>query len=118
MKTTSRGEKPGAALPGGPRFSMTAFNFILSIFLLIFIVSLAVENTTLVPVHYYDYQIQIQTAELPLMMVVFASLFLGFVVAWGAGTFKQVKLRLQLKKHKKTIRQMSEELEKLKSREF
>ena len=118
MKTTSNGEKPDPVKSSGPRFSIPAFKLILSISLLIFIVSLAVKNATVVPIYYYDYQFQIQTVELPLLTVVLTSLLMGFMAAWAGGTFKQVKLRSQLKKHEKTIRQMSKELEKHKSKEI
>ena len=118
LKTTrSNGEKLESAKPVGPRFSMPAFKFILSIFLLISIVSLAMNNVAVVPIQYYNYQFQIQAIRLPLLAVVFTCLLMGFLVAWTAGTFKQAKLRSQLKKHEKTIWQMREELEKHKSRE-
>lgn len=115
MKTTNNGENLDTAKSGSPRFSMPALKFILSICLLILIVSFAVKNATTVPVYYYDYQFQIQTVKLPLLIVILVSLLTGFLTAWAAGFFKQIKLRSQLKKQNKMIRQMSEELEKHKS---
>lgn len=109
---TNNGENPDAAKPGGPRFSMSALKFILSLCLLILIVAFAVKNTVSVPIHYYDYQFRIQTVELPLLMVVLISLFTGFLAAWSVGIFKQMKLKSELRKQNKTIRRLSGELEK------
>ena len=118
MKTTINGKKPDLEKSAGPRFFMPAFKFILSICLLILIVSLAVKNATIVPINYYDYQLQAQTVKLPLLVIVLSSLIIGFIATWATGMLKQVKLRSQLKKYEKTIRQMSEELEKNKPRDI
>ncbi|MFQ5671650.1 MAG: lipopolysaccharide assembly protein LapA domain-containing protein [Nitrospinales bacterium] len=96
---------------------MPALKFILSICLLILIVAFAVKNTVSVPLHYYDYQFRTHTVKLPLLLVVLISLFTGFLTAWGVGVFKQMKLKSQLRKQNKTIRRLSGELEKHKSRE-
>lgn len=98
----------------GPRLSMPILKFIISICLLIVIVLFAVENLGSVRINYYDYQFNVHSVQLPLLAVILASLFVGFFSAWAVGFYKQAKLKSELRKQNKTIRQMIEELDKYK----
>lgn len=94
---------------------MPAVKSIIAICLLIVIVSLAVKNMNAVELGYYNYKLQSQSVQYPLLIVIIASLTVGFVFAWCIGFFKQIKLKSTIRKQGKTIDSLHEEIEKIKS---
>lgn len=94
---------------------MPAIKFVLSILLLIVIASFAVKNMGSVELNYYDLSLQLNTMELPLMVVLLFSLVLGFLVAWFMGLLDRFKLKSTIRQQKRSISSMEEELENLKS---
>lgn len=94
---------------------MPAIKFVLSILLLIVIASFAVKNMGSVELNYYDLQLQLNTIELPLMVVLVVPLVLGFLIAWFMGLLDRFKLKSTIRKQKRSISSMEEELENLKN---
>lgn len=94
---------------------MPAIKFVLSILLLIVIASFAVKNMGSVELNYYDFKFQLHTIELPLMVVLVVPLILGFLIAWFMGLLDRFKLKSTIRKQKRSISSMEEELENLKN---
>ena len=94
---------------------MPAIKFVLSILLLIVIASFAVKNMGSVELNYYDFSFQLHTIELPLMVVLVVPLALGFLIAWFMGLLDRFKLKSTIRKQKRSISSMEEELENLKN---
>jgi uncharacterized integral membrane protein len=94
---------------------MPALKFILSILLLIVIASFAVKNMGSVEISYYDYEFQLKSIELPLMVVVVIPLIVGFLIAWIMGVFDRFKLKSTIRRQNRSISSMEEELDRLKN---
>lgn len=94
---------------------MPALKFILSILLLIVIASFAVKNMGSVEISYYDFEFQLNSIELPLMVVVVIPLIVGFLIAWIMGVFDRFKLKSTIRRQNKSISSMEEELDRLKN---
>ena len=94
---------------------MPALKFILFILLLIVVASFAVQNMGSVEIGYYNLKFQLQTLELPLMVVFVAPLILGFLIAWCLVLFDRHKLKSTIRRQDKSISSMEEELERLKN---
>ena len=94
---------------------MPAIKFVLSILLLIVIASFSVQNIGAVELNYYDLQLQRNTIELPLMVVLLAPLILGFLIAWFMGLLDRFKLKSVIRQQKRSISSMEDELENLKN---
>ena len=94
---------------------MLAIKFIISIILLLLIASFAVKNMGAVELNYYDLKLQLHLVELPLMIVLVASLILGFLIAWFIGIFDQFKLKSTIRQQKRSISHMEDEIECLKN---
>ena len=107
--------KPSILLAIG--FNMPAAKIIISILLLMVVVTFAVMNMNLVQIQYYDFQFHKHILELPLLAVIFSSLLIGFILAWFAGSLKQIRLRSLLRKSDRAVRSLTEQIEKYKARE-
>jgi uncharacterized integral membrane protein len=83
--------------------------------LLLVIASFAVKNMGTVELNYYDLKFQLHLVELPLMVVLVASLILGFLIAWFMGIFGQFKLKSTIRQQNRSITCMEEEIEGLKN---
>ena len=94
---------------------MPAIKFIISILLLIVIASFAVKNMESVELNYYDLQLELHAIELPLMIVLVFPLILGFLIAWLMGIFDRFKLKSTIRKQKRSISSLEEELDRLKN---
>ena len=94
---------------------MLAIKFIISIILLLLIASFAVKNMGTVELNYYDLKLQLHLVELPLMIVLVASLILGFLIAWFIGIFDQFKLKSTIRQQNRYISTIEEEIEGLKN---
>ena len=68
-----------------------------------------------VELNYYDLKLQLHLVELPLMVVLVASLTLGFLIAWFMGIFGQFKLKSTIRQQNRSISSMEEEIEGLKN---
>ena len=99
------------------RPNMPAAKIIISILLLMVIATFAVMNMSLVQIQYYDFQLDKHILELPLLIVMFSSLFIGFTLAWFAGSLRQIRLKSSLRKSERAIRSLTEQIEKYKSQE-
>jgi len=106
---------PAARRPFSFLQVMPAIKFILFILLLIVIASFAVQNMVAVGISYYDFEFQLQTIELPLMVVMLIPLLLGFLIAWILGLSELFKLKSTIRRQNKSISSMEEELESLKN---
>ena len=94
---------------------MPAIKFIASIIILLVIASFAVKNMGTVELNYYDLKLQLHLVELPLMVVLVASLILGFLIAWFMGIFAQFKLKSTIRQQNRYISTIEEEIEGLKN---
>ena len=94
---------------------MPAIKFIISINQLLVIASFAVKNMGTVELNYYDLKLQLHLVELPLMVVLVASLILGFLIAWFMGIFAQFKLKSTIRQQNRYISTIEEEIEGLKN---
>ena len=94
---------------------MPAIKFVLSILLLIVIASFSVKNMGSVEFNYYDLQLQLQSIELPLMVVLVIPLVLGLLIAWFMDFFDRFKLKSIIRQQNRSISSMEEELENLKN---
>ena len=92
---------------------MPAVKFIIFIFFILVTASFAAKNMQAVDINYIDFDLQTQSLKLPATLLVLAPLGVGFVLAWIAGSFVRMKLRSSIRKQKKTIEQLSGDLEKL-----
>ena len=106
---------PAARRPFSFLQVMPAIKFILFILLLIVIASFAVQNMVAVGISYYDFEFQLQTIELPLMVEMLIPLLLGFLIAWVMGLSELFKLKSTIRRQNKSISSLEEELESLKN---
>ena len=67
----------------------------------------------MVEISFYDFQLNSHNIQVPLLIVVLSSLGLGFVLAWVAGFFAQLKLKAQIRQQTKTIEQLQGDLNRL-----
>jgi len=96
---------------------MPAAKIIISILLLMIVVTFAVQNMSLIPITYYDFQFQKQTFKMPVLIVILGSMLTGFVLAWFIGTFKQMRLKSQLRKSERAVQSLTSRIEKYRSEE-
>ncbi len=88
--------------------------FIIFIILATFVAIFAVKNLGFVEISYYDFYLNPQSARIPLLVVVLASLSFGFFLAWVDGFIAKLKLKSTIRRNDKTIQSMTEELDRLK----
>tara|TARA_B100000686_G_scaffold349174_1_gene441924 strand:+ start:3812 stop:4102 length:291 start_codon:yes stop_codon:yes gene_type:complete len=96
---------------------MPAAKIIISILLLMLVATFAVMNMSLVQIQYYDFQFDKRILELPLLVVIFASLLIGFTIAWFGSSVRKIRLISSLRKSERAIRSLTEQVEKYKSQE-
>lgn len=94
---------------------MPALKFILFILLLIVVASFSVQNMGSVQVNYYNLKFQLQSLELPLMVVIMIPLILGFLIAWCLVLLERFKLKSTIRRQTKSILSMEEELERIRN---
>lgn len=88
--------------------------FIIFIILATFVAIFAVKNLGFVEISYYDFYLNPQSARIPLLVVVLASLSFGFFLAWMDGFIAKLKLKAAIRRNDKTIQSMTEELDRFK----
>tara|TARA_B100000686_G_C16737511_1_gene944528 strand:- start:882 stop:1172 length:291 start_codon:yes stop_codon:yes gene_type:complete len=96
---------------------MPTAKIIIFILLLMVVVTFAVMNMSLVQIQYYDFRFHKRVLEMPLLVVMFSSLLIGFVLAWFAGSIRQIRLKSLLNKSEKSVRTLTDQLEKYKSQD-
>ena len=94
---------------------MPALKLIIYFIAAILVGSFAVHNMASVEVKYYDFQLNLKTLELPLVTVVLIPLGIGLFGAWCMWLSNWIKMQLVIRKQKKTISLMEEELGMLKN---
>ena len=88
--------------------------FIIFIIHALIISLFAVKNMDLVEVSFYDFHLNSHNVRVPLLVVVLASLAFGFFLAWVDGFIAKMKLRNMIRRNEKTIRTLTDELERYK----
>ena len=88
--------------------------FIIFIILATFVAIFAVKNLGFVEISYYDFYLNPQSARIPLLVVMLASLSFGFFLAWMDGFIAKLKLKAAIRRNDKTIQSMTEELDRFK----
>lgn len=112
-------EKPIPMPPGGTpdkiSRSLTAVKIVVFLFFLILVVTFVVKNMSSVDLYYYNYMFQLLSVRVPLLFVILTAFALGYLLAWTLGFASRVRLRKSVRKQTKTIQDMNEEIQNLKS---
>ena len=85
---------------------MKFFTFIILVALIFFGVTFAVQNASMITLSYYSFL----NFQLPVYVLFFASLIIGFVCAYLIGLFERLKLSRQLSRLKKEINALESEI--------
>ncbi len=93
---------------------MSAVKFIIFILFLIVISMFATMNMATVEISYYDFQLESQTITLPIIVTVLGPFATGFILAWVLDFISKLGLMSDVRRQRKTIRRLEDELEKLK----
>lgn len=96
---------------------LTAVKIIVFLICLILLVTFVVKNMGTVDLYYYDYKLQLLSLRAPLLLVILTSFALGYFLAWMFGFVSKMQLKSRVRKQTKTIQDMNEEMQKLKSHE-
>jgi uncharacterized integral membrane protein len=94
---------------------MPAVKLIIYFLMAILIASFAEQNMASVKINYYDFRLNSNTLELPLVTVVMIPLGLGLLGAWFMWLTSWLKMRIVIRNQKKAISSLEEELDKLKN---
>jgi len=91
---------------------MVIFRLLIGMILVFLLVAFAVANMGGVMVNFYFYR----TPQIPLFVVVFISVLLGVILAWGLAVSEQLRLRGQIRAKDKKIKGLHKEIEELEGR--
>jgi putative membrane protein len=91
---------------------MVIFRLLIGMILVFLLVAFAIANMGGVIVSFYFYR----TPQIPLFVVIFLSLLLGVIVAWGLAVSEQLRLRGQIRGKDKKIKELLKEMEELEGR--
>ncbi len=91
---------------------MVIFKLLIGMILVFILVAFAIANMQGVAVSFYFYH----TPQIPLFVVIFLSLLLGVIVAWGLAVSEQLRLRGQVRARNKEVRRLQAEIEALEGR--
>jgi len=90
------------------KFSKT----ILIMVLFIIAITFAIKNQAPISLKYYFFE---GTLTMPLFLLIFFSMLTGVLIAGGAGVFAGFKLKYEIRKYKKVILELEEELNSLRN---
>jgi len=79
--------------------------------IIIVILGLALQNNQLVELTFFTWH----SARIPVYMVIYLAFAAGMIVFMLLSIFRSVQQSLEIRRNKKTIRQLQEELDKIKS---
>ncbi len=91
---------------------MVIFRLLIGMILVFLLVAFAIANMGGVAVSFYFYH----TPQIPLFAVIFLSLLLGVIVAWGLAVSEQLRLRGQVRSKDKKIKELHKDIEELEGR--
>ena len=91
---------------------MVIFRLLIGMILVFLLVAFAVANMGGVMVNFYFYR----TPQIPLFVVIFISVLLGVIFAWGLAVSEQLRLRAQIRAKDKEIKTLHKEIEELEER--
>jgi uncharacterized integral membrane protein len=86
---------------------MSSLRFLFGLVVMIFLVTFAVTNNTPIKLYYY---FNFQSPEIPLFLVVLASVFIGALFVWVLALFDRIRLKMSVGKKDKRIRELEKEL--------
>lgn len=95
---------------------MPALKIVIFVLLALVISIFAVKNLDLVEVSFYDFGLNSVNMKVPLLIVILASLGLGFLLAWVEGFFARMRLQAIIRRKQKTIESLNGEIEAMKSK--
>ncbi|MGP0564730.1 LapA family protein [Nitrospina sp. 32_T5] len=95
---------------------MPAIKIVIFVLLALIISIFAVKNLDLVEVSFYDFGLNSVNVKVPLLIVILASLGLGFLLAWVESVFSKMKLKATIHSKQKTIDSLNREIAELKSK--
>lgn len=86
---------------------ISSLRFLFGLVVMIFLVTFAVKNNTPIKLYYY---FNFQSPEIPLFLVVLASVFIGALFVWMLALFDRIRLKMSVSKKDKKIRELEKEL--------
>ncbi len=92
---------------------MIILRLFLGLVLIFLLVAFATLNMTSVELNFYFYK----TPKVPLFVVLYLCVLLGVVLAWVMVIGEQLRMRVQLKKKDKIIKELEEKLKSLEPQE-
>lgn len=92
---------------------MIVFKLIIWLVILIIIVAFSVENVQDIDLKYYNYNLELMTISVPLIIVLLISLFSGFFLASLFGLAKNIRFKNIIRKRNQTIKNLDKEIAKL-----
>ncbi|MBF0275724.1 MAG: LapA family protein [Nitrospinae bacterium] len=93
---------------------MIAVKYFLLLLVIGVVVTLSVLNLDNVSINYYNLQFEVQSIEIPLIVLVIISASTGFLIAWMLGLLGAIKSKAKLKKQEKDIQKGNSEIADLK----
>ncbi len=92
---------------------MTGLKFMFLLVIVILFVLFGVRNMHDVEINYYNPGLKLQTIYVHLLYVILSSLFVGAVFGWSTSIIKQIKLKRIIRKKDKQVKEIEEELNKI-----
>ena len=93
----------------------TALKIVVFLVLLIAVVTFVVKNMSSVDLYYYNYKFQLESIRVPLLVVILTAFASGLLISWFFGFVAKMQLKSRVRRQTKTIQDMNEEMQKLKS---
>lgn len=91
---------------------MVILRLLIGMILVFLLVAFAIANMGGVIVSFYFYR----TPQIPLFVVIFISVLLGVILAWGLAVSEQLRLRRQIRAKDKKLKELNKEIEELEGR--
>ncbi len=85
---------------------MKFVSVILLMILVFFGITFSLQNTSLVPLRYYDYY----NLQVPAYLLIFSCIFIGMIIAGFMGLVERFKLSRKLSRLKKEIKKLEAEI--------
>ena len=92
---------------------MIVFKLIIWLVILIIIVAFSVENLQDIDLKYYNYNLELMTISVPLIIVLLISLFSGFCLASFFELANYIRFKNIIRKRNQTIKNLDKEIAKL-----
>jgi uncharacterized integral membrane protein len=88
---------------------MGSFRFILGLAVIVFLISLGVENMAPVSIHYYG----IQSREYPLFFLLLGAFVLGALMTWLLALVERLRLKWHLRREQSRLRALESQVQEM-----